>query len=50
VFDPAIIFSKVDFPEPFIPNTPILAPGKKERLMSFKTSLPPGHIKNIFQL
>src|SRR5579863_2117993 len=29
-----MIFSKVDLPEPFSPSTPILAPGKKDRLMS----------------
>jgi hypothetical protein len=31
-----MIFSKVDLPEPFTPKTPILAPGKKDREMSFK--------------
>ncbi|CFO10281.1 Uncharacterised protein [Bordetella pertussis] len=31
---PAMILSSVDFPEPFRPSTPILAPGKKEREMS----------------
>jgi hypothetical protein len=29
-----MIRSKVDFPEPFKPSTPILAPGKKVREMS----------------
>ena len=29
-----MIFSKVDLPEPFRPSTPILAPGKKDRLKS----------------
>ena len=33
---PAMIFSKVDLPEPLVPNTPILAPGKKDREMSFR--------------
>ena len=33
---PAMIFSSVDLPEPFRPSTPILAPGKKLREMSFK--------------
>ena len=33
---PAMILSSVDLPEPFTPNTPILAPGKNEREMSFK--------------
>ena len=31
---PAMILSKVDLPEPFRPRTPILAPGKNDRLMS----------------
>ncbi len=31
---PAMIFSSVDLPEPFRPSTPILAPGKNDRLMS----------------
>src|SRR6185437_10648593 len=31
---PAMILSIVDLPAPFRPSTPILAPGKKERLMS----------------
>ena len=31
---PAMIRSSVDLPEPFRPSTPILAPGKKDRLMS----------------
>ncbi len=29
-----MIFSSVDLPDPFRPSTPILAPGKKDRLMS----------------
>ena len=33
---PAMIFSSVDLPEPFRPSTPILAPGKKDREMSFR--------------
>ena len=33
---PAMIFSSVDLPEPFKPSTPILAPGKKLREMSFR--------------
>ena len=33
---PAMIFNKLDFPLPFRPTTPILAPGKKQRLMFFK--------------
>ena len=33
---PAIILSRVDLPEPFKPNIPILAPGKKLREISFK--------------
>src|SRR3954469_334011 len=31
---PALILSSVDLPDPFRPSTPILAPGKNERLMS----------------
>ena len=31
---PAMIRSRVDFPAPFSPRTPILAPGKKLRLIS----------------
>ena len=30
---PAMILRTVDLPEPFSPSTPILAPGKNERLM-----------------
>src|SRR5210317_1912073 len=33
---PAMIFNRVDLPEPFKPNTPILAPGKKLSEISFK--------------
>ena len=33
---PAMIFSKVDLPEPFKPSTPILAPGKKLKEMSLR--------------
>src|SRR3989344_4215316 len=32
----AMIFRRVDLPEPLVPNTPILAPGKKLREMCFK--------------
>ena len=31
-----MILSRVDFPEPLTPSTPILAPGKKLSEMSFK--------------
>jgi hypothetical protein len=31
---PAMIFSRVDLPDPFRPSTPILAPGKKDSEMS----------------
>jgi hypothetical protein len=31
-----MIFSSVDLPEPFRPSTPILAPGKKDKEMSFR--------------
>src|SRR5512143_994523 len=31
---PAMIRNSVDLPDPFRPSTPILAPGKKDRLMS----------------
>ena len=41
---PAMIFNNVDFPDPFIPKTPIFAPGKKDKFISFRTSLPPGQI------
>src|SRR5690606_20727070 len=33
---PAMIRSRLDLPEPFRPSTPILAPGKKDREMSFR--------------
>ena len=33
---PAMILSSEDLPEPFRPSTPILAPGKKLREISFK--------------
>jgi hypothetical protein len=32
---PAMIRSNVDLPEPLSPSTPILAPGKKDREMSW---------------
>ncbi|CKT82056.1 Uncharacterised protein [Mycobacterium tuberculosis] len=32
-----MILSSVDLPEPFRPSTPILAPGKKDSEMSFKS-------------
>ena len=35
---PAMIRNTDDFPEPFAPMTPILAPGKKERLIPRSTS------------
>ena len=35
---PAMIFSRVDLPEPFRPSTPILAPGKNESEMSLRIS------------
>ena len=31
---PAMMRSRVDLPEPLRPSTPILAPGKNDRLMS----------------
>jgi hypothetical protein len=31
-----MIRSRVDLPEPFNPKTPILAPGKNDKEMSFK--------------
>ena len=34
VSTPAMIFSSEDLPEPLRPSTPILAPGKNDRLMS----------------
>jgi hypothetical protein len=39
-----MIFSRVDFPEPFRPMTPILAPGKKESQIPLRISLPGGTI------
>jgi hypothetical protein len=33
---PAMILSKVDLPEPLVPSTPILAPGKKDSEMSLR--------------
>jgi hypothetical protein len=33
-----MIRSSVDFPDPLAPSTPILAPGKNDREMSFSTS------------
>ena len=37
-----MIFSRVDLPAPLRPTTPILAPGKNDSEMSFKTCFPPG--------
>ncbi len=39
-----MIFSSVDLPEPLTPSTPILAPGKNDRVTPFSTSRPPGKI------
>ena len=33
---PAMIFSRLDLPEPFRPSTPILAPGKNDSEMSLR--------------
>src|SRR4051812_48040145 len=33
---PAMIFKRLDLPEPLRPRTPILAPGKNDSEMSFK--------------
>jgi hypothetical protein len=33
---PAMIESRLDFPDPFRPSTPILAPGKKESEISLR--------------
>ena len=41
---PAMILSRVDLPEPLRPKTPILAPGRKDSQMSFRTCLPPGKV------
>jgi hypothetical protein len=41
VSTPAMIFSSVDFPEPLSPTSPILAPGKKHRLMFLRSVLEP---------
>ena len=41
---PAMTRSRVDLPEPLRPSTPILAPGKNDSQMSFRTCLPPGKV------
>src|ERR1700675_4132116 len=33
---PAMMRKRLDFPEPFTPSTPILAPGKNDSEMSFR--------------
>ncbi len=33
---PAMIFNRLDLPEPFRPSTPILAPGKNESEIFFR--------------
>src|SRR5690606_40606915 len=38
VSTPAMMRSSVDLPEPFRPSTPIFAPGKKDREISFRIS------------
>ena len=38
VSTPAIIRRSVDLPEPFKPKTPIFAPGKKDKEISFNIS------------
>ena len=49
-----MIFSKVDLPEPLVPSTPILAPGKKLSEMSLRiwrfggTILPTRFIVNTY--
>ena len=40
-----MIFISVDLPEPLTPMTPILAPGKKDRVMPLSTSRPPGKVR-----
>ena len=37
-----MIFSSVDLPAPLRPSTPILAPGKNDSQMFFRTFRPPG--------
>ena len=37
-----MIFRSDDLPDPLCPMTPILAPGKNDREMSFRTSLSGG--------
>ena len=39
---PAMTRSRVDFPAPFKPRTPIFAPGRKLKRMSLRTRFPPG--------
>ena len=41
-----MIRSRVDLPEPLRPRTPILAPGRKLREMSFSTCLSGGCVRN----
>ncbi len=41
---PAMTRMRVDFPAPFRPSTPILAPGRKLKRMSFRTCLPPAKV------
>ena len=54
VSTPAMILSKVDLPEPLVPSTPILAPGKKLSEMSLRmcrlggTILPTRFIVNTY--
>ena len=40
-----MILSNVDLPAPFTPSTPILAPGRKDSVIPFRTSRPPGKLR-----
>ena len=45
---PDKILRKVDLPEPFIPTIPILAFGKKDKLIFSKSVLPPDQVLDRF--
>lgn len=47
---PNIIFNKVDFPQPFLPNIPSISPVSNEKETSFRTSLWPKLIDALCKL
>jgi hypothetical protein len=47
---PAMIFRTLDFPAPFGPTTPILAPGRKARVTSSRMTFSPCALRALCML